>query len=61
VTNILLDQAAHRAPPGSFALCESEATATMFYLRESDKAPSRNRNQPHITAISSTLVKAVKK
>ncbi|WP_236690917.1 hypothetical protein [Lysinibacillus xylanilyticus] len=28
VTNILLPQAAHRTPPGSFALCESEATAT---------------------------------
>ncbi|WP_263297378.1 hypothetical protein [Lysinibacillus sphaericus] len=23
-----MDQAAHRAPPGSFALCESEATAS---------------------------------
>jgi len=28
VTNIVLAQAAHRTPPGSFALCESEATAT---------------------------------
>ncbi|WP_375199506.1 hypothetical protein [Bacillus sp. RS11] len=27
---------AHRTPPGSFALCESEASATMFYLRESE-------------------------
>ncbi|MFB7155259.1 hypothetical protein [Lysinibacillus sp. NPDC056232] len=24
----MLAQAAHRTPPGSFALCESEATAT---------------------------------
>jgi len=28
VTNILLAQAAHRTHPGSFALCESVATAT---------------------------------
>ncbi|MFB7155381.1 hypothetical protein [Lysinibacillus sp. NPDC056232] len=28
VTNIVLAQAAHRTPPGSFALCESEASAT---------------------------------
>ncbi|WP_161804473.1 hypothetical protein [Lysinibacillus xylanilyticus] len=28
MTNFLLAQAAHRTPPGSFALCESEATAT---------------------------------
>ncbi|MFB7158595.1 hypothetical protein [Lysinibacillus sp. NPDC056232] len=28
VTNIVLAQAAHRMPPGSFALCESEASAT---------------------------------
>ncbi|MGY3186088.1 hypothetical protein, partial [Lysinibacillus sp. TE18511] len=27
---------AHRTPPGSFALCESEASATMFYLCESE-------------------------
>ncbi|MGA3676358.1 hypothetical protein ACPCXF_14850 [Lysinibacillus agricola] len=35
VTNIVSAQAAHRTPPGSFALRESEATATMFYLCES--------------------------
>ncbi|QQP11294.1 hypothetical protein FJQ98_19045 [Lysinibacillus agricola] len=29
-------EAAHRTPPGSFALCESEATATIFYLCESE-------------------------
>ncbi|MGE7916943.1 hypothetical protein [Lysinibacillus xylanilyticus] len=28
VTNIVSALAAHRTPPGSFALCESEATAT---------------------------------
>ncbi|MCL1703264.1 hypothetical protein [Lysinibacillus sp. Bpr_S20] len=28
VTNIVLAQAAHRTPPGSSALCESEASAT---------------------------------
>ncbi|MGE7950665.1 hypothetical protein [Lysinibacillus xylanilyticus] len=28
MTNIVSAQAAHRTPPGSFALCESEATAT---------------------------------
>jgi len=48
-----------------FYLCESEASATnVLSVRKrsvSNKAPSRNRNQPHITAISSTLVKAVKK
>ncbi|MGY3185621.1 hypothetical protein [Lysinibacillus sp. TE18511] len=36
MTNILLPQAAHRTPPGSSALCESEASATMFYLCESE-------------------------
>ncbi|WP_375199654.1 hypothetical protein [Bacillus sp. RS11] len=35
VTNILLVQAAHRTPPGSFALCESATTATLFFLCES--------------------------
>ncbi|QQP12238.1 hypothetical protein FJQ98_24620 [Lysinibacillus agricola] len=28
VTNVVLAQAAHRTPPGSFALCESVASAT---------------------------------
>ncbi|WP_143114931.1 hypothetical protein [Lysinibacillus sp. FJAT-14222] len=32
----LLAQAAHRTPPGSFALRESGATATMVYLCESE-------------------------
>ncbi|WP_277815952.1 MULTISPECIES: hypothetical protein [Lysinibacillus] len=36
MTNLVLAQVAHRTPPGSFALCESEATATMFYLCESE-------------------------
>ncbi|MGA3677068.1 hypothetical protein ACPCXF_18520 [Lysinibacillus agricola] len=42
VTNILLPQAAHRTPPGSFALCESEATA-MFYLCESATTATTKR------------------
>ncbi|MGE7942482.1 hypothetical protein ACQKNB_10385 [Lysinibacillus xylanilyticus] len=50
VTNIVLardpgasnaSEAAHRTPPGSFALCESEATATMFYLRESEASATK--------------------
>ncbi|MFJ5565638.1 hypothetical protein [Lysinibacillus xylanilyticus] len=36
-------------------MCESEATATMFYLCESEatatKEPSRNGNQPHVVAM----------
>ncbi|MGY3186420.1 hypothetical protein [Lysinibacillus sp. TE18511] len=43
MTNILLAQAAHRTPPGSFALCESEAPP--------NKAPSRNEDQPHVLMI----------
>ncbi|QQP13421.1 hypothetical protein FJQ98_04990 [Lysinibacillus agricola] len=31
-----VSEAAHRTSPGSFALCESEASATMFYLCESE-------------------------
>ncbi|MGA3674138.1 hypothetical protein ACPCXF_03575 [Lysinibacillus agricola] len=30
-----MSEVAHRTPSGSIALCESEASATMFYLRES--------------------------
>jgi len=30
------NEAAHRTPPGSFALRESEASAALFYLRESE-------------------------
>ncbi|MGE7940988.1 hypothetical protein ACQKNB_02775 [Lysinibacillus xylanilyticus] len=48
VTNILLAQAAHRTPPGSFALCESEAAAI--------KAPNWNGNQPHIMEMSLKLL-----
>jgi hypothetical protein len=32
----MLAQAAHRTPPGSSALRESEASAAMFYLCESE-------------------------
>ncbi|MFB7157987.1 hypothetical protein [Lysinibacillus sp. NPDC056232] len=42
--------AAHRTPPGSFALCESVATAIVLSVRKrsdsNNKAPSRNGNQP---------------
>ncbi|MGY3187027.1 hypothetical protein [Lysinibacillus sp. TE18511] len=34
VTNIVLAQAAHRTPPGSFALCESEASANVLSVRK---------------------------
>ncbi|MGE7944538.1 hypothetical protein ACQKNB_20980 [Lysinibacillus xylanilyticus] len=48
VTNILLPQAAHRTPPGSSALRESEASAAnVLSVRKrsgSNKAPSRNGN-----------------
>ncbi|MGE7943894.1 hypothetical protein ACQKNB_17585 [Lysinibacillus xylanilyticus] len=65
VTNIVLardpgasnaSEAAHRTPPGSFALCESEASAAnVLSVRKrsgSNKAPSRNGNQPHVIVIS---------
>ncbi|KMY33792.1 hypothetical protein ACZ11_01575 [Lysinibacillus xylanilyticus] len=52
VTNILLPLAAHRTPPGSSALRESEASAAnVLSVRKrsvSNKAPGRNGNQPHI-------------
>ncbi|WP_175401816.1 hypothetical protein [Lysinibacillus xylanilyticus] len=35
------NEAAHRTPPGSFALRESEASAALFYLRESEAAAAR--------------------
>ncbi|MGA3676870.1 hypothetical protein ACPCXF_17465 [Lysinibacillus agricola] len=44
--------AAHRTPPGSSALRESEASAAnVLSVRkrsDSNKAPSRNGNQPHV-------------
>ena len=39
----LLPQAAHRTPQGSFALCKSEASATMFYLRESEASAAKRQ------------------
>jgi len=48
--------AAHRMPPGSFALRESEASAAnVLSARKrsvSGKAPSRNGNQPHVMVMS---------
>ncbi|WP_161804437.1 hypothetical protein [Lysinibacillus xylanilyticus] len=45
-------KAAHRTPPGSFALCESEASANVLSVRKrsdsNNKAPSRNGNQSHV-------------
>ncbi|MFB7159043.1 hypothetical protein [Lysinibacillus sp. NPDC056232] len=45
-------QAAHRTPPGSSALRESEASAIVLSVRKrsdsNNKAPSRNGNQPHV-------------
>ncbi|MGY3187756.1 hypothetical protein [Lysinibacillus sp. TE18511] len=61
VTNILLprdpgasnaSEAAHRTPPGSFALCESEASATNVFCSES-KATATKR--PAGTEINLTL------
>ncbi|MFB7156606.1 hypothetical protein [Lysinibacillus sp. NPDC056232] len=54
-------QAAHRTPLGSFALCESVATATIVLSvrKRSDsnnKALSRNGNQPLILPKSPTLI-----
>ncbi|MFE3575421.1 hypothetical protein, partial [Lysinibacillus sp. NPDC059133] len=50
-------------PPGSFALCESVATATnvLSVRKRSDsnnnnKAPSRNGNQPHVLPKSHILL-----
>ncbi|QQP12540.1 hypothetical protein FJQ98_26340 [Lysinibacillus agricola] len=58
VTNIVLAQAAHRTPPGSYALRESEATAAnVLSVRkrsDSNKALSRNGNQPLILPKSHT-------
>ncbi|MFB7157734.1 hypothetical protein [Lysinibacillus sp. NPDC056232] len=64
VTNIMLardpgasnaSEAAHRTPPGSSALRESEAlAANVLSVRkrsDSNKAPSRNGNQPHVMMI----------
>ncbi|WP_158002990.1 hypothetical protein, partial [Lysinibacillus sp. FJAT-14222] len=48
-------KAAHRTPPGSSALRESEASAAnVLSVRKrsgSNKAPSRNGNQPHVLVI----------
>ncbi len=59
VTNIVLAQAAHRTPPRSFALCESEATANVLSVRKrsdsNNKAPSLNGNQPLILQKNHTL------
>ncbi|MGA3673604.1 hypothetical protein ACPCXF_00835 [Lysinibacillus agricola] len=56
MTNIVLAQAAHRTPPGSSALRESKASAAnVLSVRKrsvSNKAPSRNGNQPHAMRIS---------
>ncbi|MGA3674721.1 hypothetical protein ACPCXF_06565 [Lysinibacillus agricola] len=53
MTNILLPQAAHRTPPGSSALRESEASATMFYLCES--ATTATTKRPAGTEINPML------
>jgi len=55
--NHLLPQAAHRTPPGSFALCESEAAATNVLYSESKAAATK---RPAITEITPlTLPKSV--
>jgi len=47
-------EAAHRTPPGSSALRESEASAAN--VSDSNKAPSRNGNQPHAIFISHIFI-----
>ncbi|MFB7158405.1 hypothetical protein [Lysinibacillus sp. NPDC056232] len=52
-------QAAHWTPPGSFALRESEASATnVLTVRKrsvSNKAPSRNGNQLQVMVMSQII------
>jgi len=53
VTNIVLAQAAHRTPPGSSALRESEAVATTnVFCSESESAATK---RPAGTEINPTL------
>ncbi|MFB7158997.1 hypothetical protein [Lysinibacillus sp. NPDC056232] len=63
VTNIVLAQAAHRTPPGSSALRESEASAanvlTVRKRSVSNKAPSRNGNHPLVLPKSHTMKKGL--
>ncbi|MGE7941126.1 hypothetical protein ACQKNB_03470 [Lysinibacillus xylanilyticus] len=49
VTNIVSAQSAHRTSPGSFALCESEATATnVLSARQRQSAqPERKSTKRH--------------
>ncbi|MFB7158037.1 hypothetical protein [Lysinibacillus sp. NPDC056232] len=47
-----MPQAAHRTPPGSFALCESVATATNVFCSESKAAATK---RPAGTEITPTL------
>ncbi|SKC17669.1 hypothetical protein SAMN06295926_13513 [Lysinibacillus sp. AC-3] len=55
----IASEAAHRTPPGSFALCESEAAATnVLSVRKrsgSNKAPIRNGNHPFTMLINKKL------
>jgi hypothetical protein len=55
----IASEAAHRTPPGSSALRESEASAAnVLSVRkrsDSNKAPSRNGNQPLILTKNYTL------
>ncbi|MCL1701127.1 hypothetical protein [Lysinibacillus sp. Bpr_S20] len=52
-------KAAHRTPPGSFALCESVATANVLSVRKrsdsNNKAHSWNGNQPHTMEMSKII------
>jgi len=55
------NEAAHRTPPGSSALCESEATANVLSVRKrsdsNNKAPSRNGNHPLVMVMSLFILK----
>ncbi|MEY9978259.1 hypothetical protein [Lysinibacillus sp. RC79] len=54
-------KAAHRTPPGSSALCESEAAAAnVLSVRKrsgSNKVPSRNGNQPYVMVMPFNIIK----
>ncbi|MGE7914196.1 hypothetical protein [Lysinibacillus xylanilyticus] len=43
------NEAAHRTPPGSSALCESAASATMFYLCDSAASATKRPAGTEIT------------
>ncbi|WP_374964967.1 hypothetical protein [Lysinibacillus sp. RS5] len=49
MTNILLPQAAHRTPPGSSALCESEASATNVFCAKAKRQQQSAQSERKLT------------